>query len=98
MTNKITKEEIIELLKNSPFKGKLFEAQCGFWADRILELFDQLLITTIEGIGFEEKKIPAIDDFNDNPNKVISLKNTGYNEYHRKLEAQKQEKIKGLKQ
>ena len=44
MTTKEAKKEIIKILKNSPFKGTMFEGQCEFWADDLVVL----LFTQIE--------------------------------------------------
>ncbi|KKR00153.1 MAG: hypothetical protein UT24_C0016G0042 [Candidatus Woesebacteria bacterium GW2011_GWB1_39_12] len=52
------REEIIEILGNGVFKGKLFEGQCGFWADTLLSLFKQQMkeeINKIEKLGSWEE-------------------------------------------
>ena len=62
MKPKIIKEQIIEILKNGVFKGKLFEGQCEFLAEDIERLFQadrEEMMKMLEG---EKKNLKEIEE------------------------------------
>jgi len=94
MTNK-TIEEKLDRINNIVKLSSSARADIRF-------ILKELLITTIEGIGLGRKEmpewLPKEKEFTvDNCIKTGELGEImGYNEYHRKLEAQKKQIIKGL--
>jgi len=112
MTNKTFIEEVIEEFRERFDKKKiLFRNSAGeikeddFLLEDIGDFFSkhltQAFIKGVESVGLREKKIPdqiSVKPLPDDLIKAFKVKEQGYNAYHRKLEAQKQELLSQLKQ